>query len=153
KGLFQSVADGLKFLFKEDIIPVRVDKVVFLLAPCIALTMALLAFAVVPFGATGDPSTPEFRESYQFVIAPGLDIGIVFVFAVTSLLVYAILLAGWSSNSKYSLFGGLRSSAQVISYEIPLGLSVVGVVMLSGSLNLETIIWGQAKTGVWNIVY
>ena len=152
-GIFQSLADGLKFLFKEEIIPDHVDKPLYLLAPCIAMAMALLAFAVVPFGATGDPSKPEFQTSYQFVLAPGLDIGIVFLFAVTSLTVYAILLAGWASNSKYSLFGGLRSSAQVISYEIPLGLSVVGVVLLSSSLNLETIIWKQAEHGVWNIVY
>src|SRR5262245_22909889 len=152
-GLFQSIADGLKFLFKEDVIPDHVDKPIFLLAPCIALTMALLAFAVIPFGATGDPASPEFQESYQFVLAPGIDIGIVFIFAVSSLTVYAILLGGWSSNNKYSLFGGLRSSAQVISYEIPLGLSVLGTGLCSRSLNLETIIWGQAKSGVWNIVY
>src|SRR5207253_6506056 len=94
----------------------------------------------------------------QFVIAPGIDIGIVFIFAVSSLAVYAIILGGWSANNKYSLLGGLRSSAQVISYEIPLGLSVLGVIVLTGSLNLEWIIWEQVRPssgtfGMWNIVY
>jgi NADH-quinone oxidoreductase subunit H len=157
KGLFQSVADGLKFLLKEDIIPDHVDKVLFLIAPCIALITALLAFAVVPFGATDHPKSDAYRDSYQFVIAPGVDIGIVFIFALTSLAVYAIILGGWSANNKYSLLGGLRSSAQVISYEIPLGLSVLGIIVLSGSLNLEWIIWQQVPSsdhvGVWNIVY
>lgn len=186
-GLFQSVADGLKFLLKEDIIPRQVDRVLFLMAPAIAMSTALLAFAVVPFGATTVPPafqpsagllnpfdhvidgrhvnqnrlqvtefTSEFqqyRESYQFVIAPGLDIGIVFVFAITSLAVYAIILGGWAANNKYSFIGGLRSSAQFVSYEIPLGLSILGVVLLSGSLNLEKIIWDQtgAAGGTWNI--
>ncbi len=162
-GLLQSVADGLKFLFKEDIIPRHVDKVLFLLAPAIALGTALFAFAVVPFGASTPPPQPDssnyqqemqrYKESYQFVIAPGIDIGIVFVFAVTSLAVYAIILGGWSANNKYSLIGGLRSSAQLISYEIPLGLSVLGVVLMTGSLNLERIIWDQtgAAEGIWNV--
>jgi NADH-quinone oxidoreductase subunit H len=140
-GLLQSLADGLKFLLKEDIIPDHVDKLFFMLAPAIAVTTALLAFAVVPFGSTypGNPS------SHQFVIAPGVDIGIVFVFAVTSLTVYAIILGGWSSNSKYSLLGALRSSAQLVSYEIPMGTSILGVVLLTGSLNLEHIIDHQAN--------
>ncbi len=194
-GLFQSVADGLKFLLKEDIIPAQVDKVLFVLAPCIALTTALLAFAVVPFGATTPPperpappakwvsaaptdietkkdpawiayqekltkyenNLQTYQESYQFVIAPGLDIGLVFIFAVTSLAVYAIILGGWSANNKYSFIGGLRSSAQVISYEIPLGMSVLGVILLAGSVNLETIIWKQVPSpggaGTWFIFY
>src|SRR5262249_8391263 len=158
KGLFQSVADGLKFLLKEDIIPDHVDKVLFLMAPCIALITALLAFSVVPFGATDHPKSEAYREGYQFVIAPGVDIGIVFIFALTSLAVYAIILGGWSANNKYRVLGGLRSSAQVISYEIPLGLSVLGIIVLSGSLNLEWIMWEQVRpsgdrAGMWNIVY
>src|SRR5205823_6882324 len=88
RGLFQSVADGLKFLLKEDIIPDHVDKVLFLVAPCIAIITALLAFSVVPFGPTDHPKSPEYRDHYQFIIAPGIDIGIVFIFAVTSLAVY-----------------------------------------------------------------
>jgi NADH-quinone oxidoreductase subunit H len=161
-GLAQSVADGLKFILKEDIIPRQVDKVLFMLAPCISLTTALFAFAVVPFGATTPPPQPPltrsqldtYRDSYEFVIAPGLDIGILFVFAVASLTVYAIILGGWSSNNKYSFIGGLRSSAQLVSYEIPLGMSILGIVLISGSLNLERIIWHQAGGGgAWNVFY
>src|SRR5262245_19549581 len=126
-GLLQILADGLKFILKEEFVPKTADKWIFLLAPCIAITTAMLAFAVVPFGATNnDPN------AYQFVIAPGLDIGILFIFAVSSLAVYGIILGGWASNNKYSLLGGLRSSAQIISYEIPLGLSILGVVLLTG---------------------
>jgi NADH-quinone oxidoreductase subunit H len=170
KGLLQPIADGLKFLFKEDIIPVHVDRVLFLAAPIIALSTALTAFAVVPFGPTTVPPTPpgleataeeqeayernlqDYQETYQFVIAPHLDIGILFIFAVTSLAVYGIILSGWSSNNKYSFLGGLRSSAQLISYEIPMGMSILGVVLMSGSLNLEEIIEHQARYG-WNIWY
>jgi NADH-quinone oxidoreductase subunit H len=186
-GILQSVADGLKFLFKEDVIPAHVDRKLFLLAPCVALTTALLAFAVVPFGpiepapvmpvalarplptgATTEENAArkdleagyqqkmaEYRRTYQAVIAPGVDIGILFIFALGGLAVYGIILGGWSANNKYSLIGGLRSSAQIISYEIPLGLSILGVVLMSGSLNLERIIWQQASGDwpVWNVVY
>jgi NADH-quinone oxidoreductase subunit H len=156
-GLLQPLADGLKFLFKEDIIPERVDKLLYMLAPAIAVTTALLAFAVVPFGPTTVPpqtgssgeASQQHDNPYQFVIAPGVDIGIVFVFAVTSLTVYAIILGGWSSNNKYSFLGALRSSAQLISYEIPMGMSILGVVLLAGSLNLEQIIASQARGGIW----
>ncbi len=152
-GLLQSVADVFKFLLKEDIIPRQVDKLLFLVAPCIALATTFLAFAAVPFGATDRPGTEAYRTSYQFVLAPGLDIGIVFIFAATSLTVYAIILGGWSANNKYSFIGGLRSSAQVVSYEIPLGMSILGVVLMSRSVNLEQIIWHQVDDGVWNIAY
>jgi NADH-quinone oxidoreductase subunit H len=154
-GLFQSIADAAKFILKEDIVPSSVDKPIFILAPCIAVGTAMLSFAVVPFGATGNPGAEGYRSTYQFVIAPGIDIGILFIFAVSSLAVYGIILGGWASNNKYSLLGGLRSSAQIISYEIPLGLSIVGVVLMTGSLNLESIIWKQAEAGIlgWNIWY
>lgn len=147
-GLLQPIADGLKFLFKEEVIPSHVDKLFFLLAPTIAIMTSLMAAAVVPFG----PTSPDDPEKYQFVIAPGIDIGILFTFAVGSLAVYAIVLGGWSSNNKYSLLGALRSSAQLISYEIPLGMSVVGVVLVSGSLNLERVIQHQVEMG-WNILF
>ncbi len=149
-GLLQVLADGLKFLLKEDIIPKYVDKFIFLLAPCIALVTAFLAFAVVPFGPTDPIGSANYASGYQFIIAKNVDIGILFIFAVSSLAVYGIILGGWSANNKYSILGALRSSAQIISYEIPLGLSVLGVVLLTGSLNLETVIWKQA-TGVWFI--
>ena len=155
KGLFQSIADAAKFLLKEDIVPSHVDKPLFILAPCIAVGTAMLAFAVVPFGATGNPADPDFATTYQFVIAPGVDIGFLLIFAISSLAVYGIILGGWASNNKYSMLGALRSSAQIISYEIPLGLSVLGVVLLSGSLNLERVIWTQAEQGIlgWNVWY
>src|SRR5581483_6620529 len=148
-GLLQSVADGLKFLIKEEIVPARVDKPLFILAPCIAIFAAMLAFAVVPFGPTNKPG----EAGYQFVIASGVDIGLVFIFAATSLTVYSIILGGWAANNKYSFIGGLRSSAQLVSYEIPMGMSVLGVVLLTRSLNLEKIIWQQAEGGLfaWNI--
>ncbi len=148
-GLLQVLADGIKFVLKEEFIPKNADKALFIIAPCVAVTTAMLAFAVVPFGATG-PGT-----AYQFMIAPDIDIGILFIFAVSSLAVYGIILGGWASNNKYSMLGGLRSSAQIISYEIPLGLSILGVVLITGSLNLERIIWHQAEAGIfgWNIFY
>jgi NADH-quinone oxidoreductase subunit H len=147
-GLGQPLADGLKFLLKEQVVPDHVNKVLYFIAPSIAVITALLAFAVVPFGPTSnDP------EQLQYVIAPHVDIGIVFIFAVTSMAVYSVILGGWASNSKYSFLGGLRSSAQFISYEIPLAMSVLGVVLLTGSLNLERILNHQAEAGIfgWNI--
>src|SRR5262249_9761859 len=135
-GLLQPIVDGAKMFFKEDIIPTHVDKIFYLVAPCVATGTALLAFAVIPFG----PTHPNHPERYQFVIAPNIDIGILWVFAVSSLAVYGIILGGWSSNNKYSILGSLRSSAQIISYEIPLGMSILGIVLYSGSLNLERII-------------
>ncbi|MFL5328095.1 MAG: NADH-quinone oxidoreductase subunit NuoH [Gemmataceae bacterium] len=166
-GMLQPLADGIKMFLKEDIIPDHVDRLFYVLAPGIAVTTALLAIAVVPFGATVPPPLPQpdvatyqqTLETYRAqvatsraVIAPGVDIGILFAFAVTSLAVYGIILGGWSSNNKYSMLGSLRSSAQLISYEIPLGLSVLGVMLFSGSLNLETIIDDQVRHG-WNILY
>ena len=155
-GLLQPIADAVKLLIKEDIIPDHVDKLLFLLAPTLSISTALLAFAVVPFGPTSVPGEPGYAPAnYQFVIAPGLSIGIVFTFAITSLAVYAIILGGWSSNNKYSLLGSLRSSAQLVSYEIPMGMSILGIVLMSHSLNLEQIVARQAEIGFfgWNIWY
>ena len=194
-GLLQPIVDGVKFLLKEEVIPTRVDKLFYLLAPAIAIGTATLAFAVVPFGQTSTPpelrdyrtanATPiwpqtenemqevltaerkhvadfggrtyperlkDYNDEYQFVIAPHVDIGIVWVFAISSLAVYAIVLGGWSSNNKYSFLGALRSSAQFISYEIPLGMGVLGVMLVSGSLNLERILEYQYAHG-WNILF
>jgi NADH-quinone oxidoreductase subunit H len=154
-GTLQPIADMLKFLFKEEVIPAHVQKALYILAPALSVSTALLAFAVVPFGPTHVPPIAGERseQPYQFVIAPGVDIGIVFVFAVSSLTVYGILLGGWASNNKYSLFGALRSSAQIVSYEIPMGLSILGVLLYTGSLNLERVIGHQAEIGIfgWNI--
>jgi len=142
-GLLQVLADGLKFLMKEEFVPRYADKVLFIVAPAIGMVCAMLAFAIVPFGPTDDPDGAAYMKDYQFVIAKNVNIGILFILAVSSLTVYGIILGGWASNNKYSLLGGLRSSAQIISYEIPLGLSILGVVLISGSLNLERIIWHQ----------
>ena len=149
-GLLQPLADGLKFLLKEDVVPTHVDKALYFLAPSISMFTTFLAFSVVPFG----PSSGKPGE-FQFVIAPQLDIGILFLFAATSLAVYGIILGGWSSNNKYSMLGALRSSAQVISYEIPLGMSLMGVILLTGSLNLEQAINHQAARGIlgWHFWY
>jgi NADH-quinone oxidoreductase subunit H len=137
-GLLQPIADGMKFVFKEDVIPAGADKVLFVVAPTISVFTTMLAFAVVPFGPV-----PASGGGFPFGIAPYVDIGIIFVFAVTSLAVYGIILGGWSSNNKYSALGSLRSSAQMISYEVPLGLSVLGVGLLAGSFNLDSVIRQQ----------
>src|SRR6202035_1682142 len=104
---------------------------------------------------TDNPDNADYMTKYQFIIAKNVDIGILFILAVSSLTVYGIILGGWASNNKYSLLGGLRSSAQIISYEIPLGLSILGVILITGSVNLERIIWHQAQGGLmsWNIFF
>src|SRR5690348_5542125 len=137
-GLLQPMADGIKFRFKEDIMPLEADRLIYLLAPFLAFTLAFLSFAVVPFGGSIQLGTRTV-----FLQVTNLHVGLLFIFAVTSLGVYSIALAGWSSNSKYPLFGGLRSSAQMISYELSLGLAVVGVIMFSGTLNLRDIVMAQ----------
>ena len=129
KGLLQPIADGIKFLMKEDIIPDRADKPIFILAPVILLIPALMTFAVIPFGS---PITLFGREIALQVA--DINVGILYILALTSISVYGIVLAGWSSNNKYSLLGGLRSSAQLISYELATGLAVVSIILLSGSL-------------------
>jgi NADH-quinone oxidoreductase subunit H len=144
-GMFQPFADGLKFLLKEDVIPANVDRTLFLLAPIITLFTTLLAFAVVPFGPVGQG--PSFM---RFIIADDVDIGIVFIFAVTSLSVYGVILGGWASNNKYSALGSLRAAAQVISYELPLGMSVLGIALMAGTLNLEKLVSQQATGGFFH---
>jgi NADH-quinone oxidoreductase subunit H len=145
-GLLQPLADGLKFILKEEIVPDGADRWLFLLAPLAILATATFVFATIPFGyvVPGPGGQP-----IALTIAPNSDIGLLFVFAVGSLGVYGVILGGWASNSKYSLLGGLRSSAQLISYEIPLGLSVIGVLLFAGSLNMETIMTEQARSGWW----
>lgn len=135
-GLLQPIADGIKSFFKEDIIPEQADKPLFLAAPIICLVTMLASLAVLPF-ARG------------WVLAD-INIGLLFLFAMSSLASYGIILAGWASNSKYTFLGGMRSMAQVISYEIPMGLSLVGVMMLSGSLNLTEIVTAQG-TSIFSI--
>jgi NADH-quinone oxidoreductase subunit H len=182
-GMWQPIADGLKIFLKEDIIPKHVDKIFFILAPGIAAGTALIALAVVPLGPTTPRPLPvaiaaptgadnrdvsvlaaqaeliqkrnAWREREQIMIAPGIDIGILFTLAISSLAVYGIILGGWSSNNKYSLLGSLRSSAQIISYEIPMGTAVLGVLLFSGSLNLERVVDSQvgARGMGWHVIY
>jgi NADH-quinone oxidoreductase subunit H len=137
-GLLQPIADGIKLFFKEDIIPAGANKVIFTMAPILAFVPAMIGFAVVPFGAGEKPW-----------IISDINVGILYILAVTSIGAYGIILGGWASNSKYSLLGGLRAAAQVISYELNLGLSIVGVLLLSGSLSLVTITEAQSG-GFWH---
>ncbi len=144
-GLMQALVDGAKLLLKEDVVPRYVNKPLYLLAPAIAIIAATIGFAVVPFGAVGmsAPRIPGGDYTLQFQIAPGVDVGIVYIFAIGSLAVYGVILGGWASNNKYSFLGGMRSSAQIISYEIPLGMSILGMVLIAGSLDLNAIIDSQ----------
>jgi NADH-quinone oxidoreductase subunit H len=146
-GILQPVADGLKLFFKEDIIPAGANKVMFSLAPVLSLVPALIGFAVIPFGPdwTVEIGGMEFKP---FVISD-INIGILYILAFTSIGAYGIILGGWASNSKYSLLGGLRSAAQLISYELNVGLSIVGVLLLAGSLSLVQISTAQGG-GFWN---
>ena len=156
-GLMQPLADGLKFLFKEDPTPASADKFVYYLAPLLALALALTSIAIIPFGP--DPIRLFGHDIYLGIAPPDLNVGILALFAITALSVYGVALAGWSSNSKYPLLGGLRSSAQMISYELSLTLSVVGVLLMAGSFNLRDIINAQTQPGIfgwrgilsWNI--
>ncbi len=147
KGVLQPLADGIKFLMKEDLVPERVDKPIFILAPAILLIPALMTFAVIPFGS----SINLFGREIALQVAD-VNVGILYVLALTSISVYGIVLAGWSSNNKYSLLGGLRSSAQLISYELAMGLAVVSIILLAGSLRLNDIITDQQGSFFsWNI--
>ena len=131
-GLLQPIADGIKSFFKEDIIPAQADKPTFLAAPIICLVAMMTSLAVLPFA--------------QGWVLADIDIGLLFIFAMSSLASYGVVLAGWASNSKFSFLGGLRSMAQVISYEIAMGLSLVGVMLLAGSLNLSRIVEAQGDS-------
>jgi len=145
-GLLQPLADGIKFLFKEDLTPPASDKFIFVLAPFLALTLSMTTLALIPFG----PMISIFGHQTQLVVA-NVDIGLLFLFAITSMGVYGVALAGWSSNSKYSLLGGLRSSAQMISYEVSLTLSVVGVLLVANTLNFNHLVEGQGGY-YWHLI-
>ena len=144
-GLLQPIADGIKLLFKEDIIPEKASKLLFVLAPAMAMVPAMLTFAVIPFG----DAVKILGYKVDLVITD-VNIGFLYIFGVSSLGIYGIVMAGWASNNKYSLLGGIRSSAQMISYELTLGLSLIGVVMMTESLSLVDAVNAQAK--LWNII-
>jgi NADH-quinone oxidoreductase subunit H len=139
-GLLQPVADGIKLIFKEELIPARADKLVFVLAPILTVVPALIVLAVVPFG----PAVSIGGREIHLGLADDLNVGTLYILAVASIAVYGITLAGWSSNNKYALMGGLRSSAQMISYELALGLSFVGPILLANSMSMRDIVEAQA---------
>lgn len=150
-GLLQPIADGIKLFFKEEIIPAQSSKFAFLIAPLVALVPAFIAFAVIPFGDTIEVAGYKIPLQIAAVIndqATGavldVNVGVLYILGMASLGVYGIVLAGWSSNSKYSLLGGLRASAQMVSYELAAGLAIVAVFMLSESLSLHKIVADQA---------
>jgi len=139
-GLLQPIADGLKLLTKEDFIPEKADRWIFFFAPYIAVAAAFITFSVIPFGP-------------DWAVITDVNIGLLFVLAVSSVGVLALILAGWSSNSKYSLLGALRSSAQMISYEVAMGLSLIGALMFARTLSLSGIVSAQQGDSIWYIVY
>ena len=135
-GLFQSLADALKYLFKEIIIPATSNKIIFILAPIVTMTLALIAWAVIPFG--------------ENIVLADINVGILYLFAVSSLGVYGIIMGGWASNSKYPFFGSIRSAAQMVSYEVSIGVIIINVLLCVGSLNLTDIVLAQQK--LWFII-
>ncbi len=148
RGLLQPIADGVKALLKEDIIPANVDRPLFLLAPVMVFAVALVGFAVVPWGGP-----IEFRDGCRVnVQVASLDIGLLYVLAVGSMSVYGIVIGGWASNNKYSFYGGMRAVAQMLSYEIPMGLAILVVVLTAGELRLERIAAAQIDGGAWNAI-
>src|SRR5499427_4399229 len=152
-GLLQPLADGIKFILKEDMVPDKVHKGLYILAPMLALTMSLIAIAVIPFGQSITIHGIVIPLQITGIAGAGglsdINIGLLIILGATSIGVYGVALAGWSSNSKYSLLGSLRASAQMVSYELALGLSLVGVLLLAGSLSLRDIVDSQA--GTWTL--
>jgi NADH-quinone oxidoreductase subunit H len=139
-GLLQPVADAIKLLTKEDLLPPGVNRFYYVLAPFLAITLSLISISVIPFGPAIDVA-----GVHTWMQLTDLNIGVIFVLAISSLTVYGVVLAGWSSNSKYPLLGGLRSAAQMISYELPLGMAVASALLVSNSLSLRTIVEGQSR--------
>ena len=145
-GILQPIADGVKMFLKEDFIPAKADKWLFIIGPGIAMFTALITSAVIPWG----PKLHLFGRDIVLQVAD-INIGILYVFGVISIGVYGIMIGGWASNNKYSLYGAIRASSQMISYELAMGVSAITIVLLSGSLSLTTIVEGQSD--VWNIFY
>jgi NADH-quinone oxidoreductase subunit H len=145
-GLLQPVADGIKLIFKEELIPAKADRVLFLLAPVITVLPALIILAVIPLG----PNLTLFGKEYSLGLASNVNVGVLYILAVASIAVYGIVIAGWSSANKYALMGGIRSSAQMVSYELALGLSIIGPILLANSMSIDAIISGQR--GLWYVV-
>lgn len=149
-GLLQPIADPIKLLLKEDIIPDRADRWVFIMAPVVTLIPAFIVFAVIPFGP---PDAFNILGKPISLYVTDLNIGLLYVLSISSVGVLGIILGGWASNSKYPLLGALRSAAQMVSYEVALGFSIIGVLMLAGSLSLVSIVNAQKDAGVWYVFY
>ena len=150
-GILQTLADGIKFFFKEDLLPDRADKRVFILAPFLSLVPAFLVFSVIPIGGVftdEQQGTVELFGHDTYLQLADPPIGVLLILACSSIAVYGVMLAGWSSGSKYPLLGSVRASAQMVSYEAALGLSVVAVVLLAGSLSTHDIVMSQAADGL-----
>ncbi|MGW8317897.1 MAG: NADH-quinone oxidoreductase subunit NuoH [Candidatus Promineifilaceae bacterium] len=146
-GFLQPAADAVKLFFKEDPTPTKADKAVYNLAPMLAVMTAILILAVIPWA--GEMTILGVEFSPYFAIAPGINVGVIFILALTSIGVYGVVLGGWASNSKYAVLGGIRASAQMISYELALGLSVVPAIMLADSMDMGVIV--EAQRGLWFI--
>lgn len=146
EGLLQPVADALKLIFKEELVPANADKLIFVLAPVITMIPALIITGVVPWG----PPITLFGKTFTLSVSD-IDLGVLFILTVTSISIYGITLAGWSSNNKYATMGGLRATAQMISYELALGLAFVGPILIAGSMGINDIV--NAQQHVWFILY
>lgn len=146
QGLLQPVADALKLIFKEELVPEKADKLIFILAPVITVIPALIITGVVPWG----PPITLFGKTFSLSVAD-INLGVLYILTVTSISIYGITLAGWSSNNKYATMGGLRATAQMISYELALGLAFIGPILLAGSMSISDIV--SAQKNMWFIVY
>jgi NADH-quinone oxidoreductase subunit H len=146
QGILQPIADGIKLIFKEELIPNKADKFVFLLAPIITVIPALVLLAVIPFG----PDITLFGRTITLGLAGEVNVGVLYIMAIASVAVYGIALAGWSSNNKYALMGGIRSAAQMVSYELVLGLAFVGPILLANSMSMDKIV--DAQNPIWYIL-
>ena len=147
-GLLQPLADGVKLFMKEEIIPLTASKWLFILGPCLAMLTAMMTSAVIPWSSAID----FFGRKIQLQIAD-INIGMLYVFGVVSMGVYGIMIGGWASNNKFSLLAAIRGASQIISYELAMGLTLISLLMLTGSLSLKTIVEQQMQSGIWNIVY
>ncbi len=151
-GIFQPLADGLKLFMKEEIIPNTSNKFLFILGPCLAMTTAMMTSAVIPWGSAIHFTAFGLDRIVNLQVAD-INIGILYIFGVVSLGVYGIMIGGWSSNNKFSLIAALRGASQMISYELAMGLSLIALLMLTGSLRLGEIVQQQMQRGVWNVFY
>ena len=145
-GILQPLADAVKLIFKEELIPEKADKLLFIIAPVITVLPALIILAVIPLG----PQIELFGKVFDLSLASNISVGALYILAVASIAVYGIIIAGWSSNNKYALMGGIRSSAQMISYELSLGLAIIGPIMLASSMSVNDIVTNQRE--LWYVV-